>query len=123
VICGVCWLCQNNDKIGTEAIRTLAPPTLLAGNGCGAFGVSPGRRDHSWQSRYHNVRWIVDYESEAGIALYQKLGLGFDPDEVAGVEPPEKQYTVVAINPKRVSAGYCYQQPERDSGISATCHH
>ena len=57
-----------------------------------------------------------------GIALYQKLGLGFVPDEVAGVEPPENQYTVVAINPKRVSAGYGCQQPERDSGISASCH-
>jgi len=64
----------------------------------------------------------VDHENEAGIALYQKLGLGFVPDEVAVVEPPEKKHTVVAINPKRVSAGYGYQQPERDSGISATCH-
>jgi hypothetical protein len=33
----------------------------------------------------------VDYENETGIALYQKLGFGFVPDEVAGVEPPEKQ--------------------------------
>jgi hypothetical protein len=48
----------------------------------------------------------VDYENEADIALYQKLGLGFVPAEVAGVEPPEKQNTVVAINPKRVSTGY-----------------
>lgn len=67
-------------------------------------------------------RWIVDYKNEAGIALYQRLGLGFVPDEVAVVEPPEKRYAVVSINPKRVSAGYGYQQPERDPGISATCY-
>jgi hypothetical protein len=64
----------------------------------------------------------VDHESEAGIAFYQNLGAGFVPDEVAGLEPPEKQYTVITINPKRVSTGYGCQQPERDLGISASCH-
>jgi hypothetical protein len=66
----------------------------------------------------------VDYENETGIALYQKQGPGVVPEEVAGVEPPEKQYTVVAIKAKRVSAGYGYQQPDAAS-ISlpvATCH-
>jgi hypothetical protein len=32
-----------------------------------------------------SIRWIVDYETEAGIALYQKLGLGLVLDEVAVV--------------------------------------
>ena len=35
-------------------------------------------------------QWIVDYENETGITLYQKLGLGFVPDEVAGMELLEK---------------------------------
>ena len=65
--------------------------------------------NHAWQSGCHNVRWTVGYQNEAAIALYQKLGFGFVPDEVPGVQPPETQYTVIAVNPERAQAGYARQ--------------
>ena len=71
---------------------------------------------HAWQSGCHSVRWIVDYQNEAGIALYQKCGLGFVPDEDPDAEQPEKQYTVVAINPERVKTGYACQPVARAAG-------
>lgn len=65
---------------------------------------------HAWEYGCENVRWTVDYQNEAGIALYQKLGFGLVPDEDPSQEQPEKQYTVVAINPERVNSGYGCQQ-------------
>ena len=62
--------------------------------------------DHAWRSGCHNVRWTVDYANTAGIGLYQSMGLGFVPEEDPDTDQPEKRYTVVAINPRRVEAGY-----------------
>ena len=55
-----------------------------------SYGLRPDRTRCMEIQKCGIPRWIVDYENETGIALYQKLGLGFVPDEVAGVEPPEK---------------------------------
>ena len=55
-----------------------------------SYGLRPDRTMCMEIQKCGIPRWIVDYENETGIALYQKLGLGFVPDEVAGVEPPEK---------------------------------
>ncbi len=75
--------------------------------------------DHAWSRGCENVRGQVAYDNPAGIALYRSMGLGFVPDEVPGVEPPEKQYTIVAINPDRVSAGYAREHDARDDNEDA----
>jgi hypothetical protein len=76
------------------------------------------------------IHWIVDCERETGITLCQRLEVDFVPDEVAGVEPSIKRYTVVSIHLKRVWADYGDQQLEREFVISAGrhlapigCHH
>ena len=56
--------------------------------------------NHAWQTGCQNVRWTVAYDNAAAIALYQKAGVGFVPDEDPSQDPPEEQYTVVAINPQ-----------------------
>ncbi len=56
----------------------------------------------AWGKGARNVRWNVDYENAAGIALYSSLGLAFVPDEDPDAEHPDKCYTVVAANPRLV---------------------
>jgi len=67
--------------------------------------------DHAWDEGCENVRWTVQYENEAAIALYRSMGLGLVPDEDPDAEEPQRQYTVVAINPARVETGYGCQHP------------
>jgi ribosomal protein S18 acetylase RimI-like enzyme len=67
--------------------------------------------DHAWAQGCENVRWAVQYENEAAVALYRSMGLGFVPDEDPDAEEPQRQYTVVAINPARVETGYGCQHP------------
>jgi len=55
--------------------------------------------DLAWKKGAWSVRWTVDYENVAGIALYSSLGLAFVPEEDPDAEKPEKRYTVVATNP------------------------
>jgi len=55
--------------------------------------------DFAWKRGARNVRWTVDYDNPAGIALYSSLGLAFVPEEDPDAEVPEKCYTVVAPNP------------------------
>lgn len=62
--------------------------------------------DHAWAQGCENVRWTVQYDNAEAIALYRSLGLGFVPDEDPDAKQPERQYTVVAINPERVKTGY-----------------
>ena len=62
--------------------------------------------EHAWVTGCQNVRWTVEYGNQAGIALYESMGCGFVPEEDPDAEQPLKCYTVVAINPKRVNAGY-----------------
>lgn len=66
--------------------------------------------DHAWDQECESVRWTVQYDNAAAIALYRNMGLGFVPDEDPDAEQPERQYTVVAINPERVKKGYGCQQ-------------
>ena len=54
----------------------------------------------AWKHGAASVRWNVDYENAAGIALYSRPGLAFVPDEDPDSEHPEKCYTVVAANPE-----------------------
>ena len=55
--------------------------------------------DHAWANGCENVRWTVSYDNTAAIALYRGMGLGFVPDEDPSQDEPERQYTVIAINP------------------------
>ncbi len=66
--------------------------------------------DHAWACNCDSVRSTVDYENTPALKLYQKSGFGFVPDEVPGVDPPETQYTIVAIHPARVNGGYASPQ-------------
>lgn len=67
--------------------------------GIGAL-LLQGTLDYSWQKGCENVRWRVDYDNAAGIALYRKLGCAFVPEEAPDADDPVKQYTVVAMKPK-----------------------
>jgi ribosomal protein S18 acetylase RimI-like enzyme len=62
--------------------------------------------DYAWSCGCETVRGTVVYDNTAGIALYRAMGLGFVPDEDPSQEEPERQYTVVALNPSRIQAGY-----------------
>jgi GNAT superfamily N-acetyltransferase len=59
----------------------------------------------AWEKGARSVRWTVDYENAAGIALYSGPGLAFVPEEDPDAEHPEKCYTVVAANPDLANAG------------------
>ncbi len=67
--------------------------------------------DHAWRAGCESVRWTVQYDNLEAIAFYRGMGLGFIPDEDPDADEPERQYTVVAINPDRVKKGYGCQQP------------
>jgi GNAT superfamily N-acetyltransferase len=54
----------------------------------------------AWQYGAEHVRWVVDYENAGGIALSQKAGAAFIPEEDPDSEEPERYYTVVVVNPK-----------------------
>lgn len=69
--------------------------------------------DHAWNLGCENVRWTVPYENVAAIALYRGMGLGFVPDEDPDAKQPERQYTVVAINPEKVKTGYGCRHPRK----------
>jgi ribosomal protein S18 acetylase RimI-like enzyme len=62
--------------------------------------------DYAWSCGCETVRGTVVYDNTAGIALYRAMGLGFVPDEDPSQEEPERQYTVVAINPAKMRGGY-----------------
>ena len=59
----------------------------------------------AWEKGARSVRWTVDYENAAGIALYSGPGVAFVPEEDPDAENPEKCYTVVAANPKPAEGG------------------
>jgi ribosomal protein S18 acetylase RimI-like enzyme len=61
--------------------------------------------DYAWSRVCQTVRGTVVYDNTAGIALYRGMGLGFVPDEDPSQEEPERQYTVVAINPAKMRGG------------------
>lgn len=54
----------------------------------------------AWECGAQNVRFTVDYDNTAGIALYKSMGFAFVPEEDPDSENPEKCYTVVTVNPK-----------------------
>jgi ribosomal protein S18 acetylase RimI-like enzyme len=54
----------------------------------------------AWERGAMNVRWSVDYENAAGIALYASMGFAFVPEEDPDARHPQKCYTVVAANPE-----------------------
>ena len=57
----------------------------------------------AWQQGAESVRWNLDYENVAGIALSSSVGAAFVPEEDPEAEHPDKSYTVVAVNPKLVT--------------------
>lgn len=58
--------------------------------------------EFAWRSNAQHVRWTVNYNNPTGIAFYRSLGMAFIPEEDPTAKKPEKYYTVVAINPKRM---------------------
>jgi GNAT superfamily N-acetyltransferase len=56
----------------------------------------------AWQRGAENVRWDLDYDNAAGIALSCAVGAAFVPEEDPEAEHPDKCYTVVAVNPKMI---------------------
>ncbi len=54
----------------------------------------------AWDLGSEHVRWTVDYDNPAAIALYHKTGAAFIPDEDPAAAEPVKRYTVVAIRPR-----------------------
>ena len=64
----------------------------------------------AWQCGCESVRSTVDYDNRAALALYRSQGMGFIPEEDPDAAQPEHCYAIVAINPKRVAAGYGCQQ-------------
>ncbi|MBT3192136.1 MAG: GNAT family N-acetyltransferase [Verrucomicrobia bacterium] len=62
--------------------------------------------NHAWEHGCENVRWTVTYDNLPALALYRSMGLGFIPDEDPSQTEPERQYTVVAINPTRAEQEY-----------------
>lgn len=63
---------------------------------------------YAWDAGAQNVRWTVDWKDEAAIALYKSQGVAFVP-EGKDTEHPEKYYTMVAVNPNLMQAGYACQ--------------
>ncbi len=57
----------------------------------------------AWQQDADSVRWNLDYENAAGIALSSSVGAACVPEEDPEAEQPDKSYTVVAVNPKLVT--------------------
>ena len=66
--------------------------------------------DLAWQCGCESVRSTVDYDNGAALALYRSQGMGFIPEEDPDAAQPEHCYAIVAINPKRVAAGYGCRQ-------------
>ena len=56
----------------------------------------------AWQQGAESVRWNLDYENAAGIALSSSVGAAFVPEEDPEAEHPDKSYTVVAVNPNMI---------------------
>ena len=75
--------------------------------------------DSAWEAVCESVRWTVAYDATDAIALYRKMGFGFVPEEDPDAEQPDKTYSVVAIDPKRVEAGYGCQQVDGEGLGSA----
>ncbi len=53
----------------------------------------------AWDLGADHVRWKVDYDNAAAIALYEKTGAAFIPDEDPDSTEPRKRYTVVTVRP------------------------
>lgn len=57
---------------------------------------------YAWEHGAESVRWTVPYENTAALALYDKVGCTFVPEEDPAAPETGRYYTVVAANPGRV---------------------
>jgi GNAT superfamily N-acetyltransferase len=61
---------------------------------------------YAWQCGCESVRASIGYDESAAISLCEKLGMAFVPEEDLKAVGGEPRYTVIAINPELVRAGY-----------------
>ena len=61
--------------------------------------------DYAWGRGARNVRWTVDWANTAGVAFYASCGVAIIP-EGDSPDRPETCYTLVAVNPYRLTEGY-----------------
>jgi len=57
--------------------------------------------DLAWTLGAQSVRWTADYDNAAAIALYDRIGATFVPEEDPDAADPQHCYTVVVANPAR----------------------
>lgn len=57
--------------------------------------------DLAWALGAQSVRWTADYDNAAAIALYERIGAAFVPEEDPDAAEPQRCYTVVVVNPTR----------------------